>query len=85
MQSSVCNLDIHDMTSVTHCTEFYLRVDIKVKYKCCRLLSLHKKEKHEKQNRYPRSFSCNGNSKLIRIEVQRACSISQTARDTSKT
>ena len=70
-QSSVCNMDIHDMTSVTRRSEFYLRVDIKVKYKCCTLLSLHKEAKHEKQSRYRRSFSFNSNSKLIRIAAQR--------------
>jgi len=84
-QSSVCNMDIHDMTPVTDCKEFYLRVDIKVKYKCCTLLSLHKKAKHEKESRYPRSFSCNGNSKLIRIAAQRGCLINQTAHNPSKT
>jgi len=82
-QSSVCNMDIQDRTSVTHCKEFYLRLDIKVKYKCCTLLSLHKKAKHEKQSRYPRRFSYNGNSKLIRIAAQRECLINQTTRNPS--
>jgi len=78
-------MDIHDMTSVTHCSEFYLRADIKVKYKCCTLLSLHKEATHEKRSRYPRRFSYNSNSKVIRIAAQRECLIIQTVHNPSKT